>query len=245
MQLGLSSTAAPDASLDELIAICVRRGFAALELEEHDAHGVSGAPDGIGGEDVQKRAHAAGIAITGFRSATAGEDLALARLALSTGAPVLVDGGCCISSRGGRAAGLSAVGVDVVVTLPGVVPPDVLERAATCDCNLAWDVDPTVGDVGAIGSRLLAQLGNRLRHIRILGGGPENVAHEGRGLGELMGLLAIAGYTGTVILAPSSTRYRMAWQSWLGRRGGSGCGSKQEDPSLVHLASVLSAGGVR
>ena len=31
-----------------------------------------------------------------------------------------------------------------------------------------------------------------------------------------------------LILAPSSTRYRVAWETWLGRRGGWGCGSSGE-----------------
>jgi hypothetical protein len=108
---------------------------------------------------------------------------------------------------------------------------------------MAWDADVTAGGVGTAAARLLARLGGRLRHIRLLGGGPEAAAQEGKGVGELMGRLAIAGYSGSVILSPSSTRYRLAWQNWLGRRGGWGCGSRQEAASLVCLNDVA-AGGV-
>ena len=243
MRLGLSSAAAPDATLDELIAICGRRGLAALELRESDGHGVSGAPGGVGGAEAQERARAAGVEITGFRSSTGGEDLALARMAAAAGAPVLVDGGCCVSSRVDRAGGLSSVGADIAVVLGGDVSNETLERAIGCGCQLAWNVDVSAGDAGATAVRFLDRLGECLRHVRILGGGPEAAMQEGKGVGELMARLALAGYTGTIILSPSSTMYRVAWRNWLGRRGGWGCGSKQEDPSLVRLDGVAFAAG--
>jgi hypothetical protein len=62
---------------------------------------------------------------------------------------------------------------------------------------------------GAAPARLLDRLGERLRHVRILGGGPEAALHEGQGVGELMGRLALAGYTGTVILSPGS---KLTWR---------------------------------
>ena len=245
MRLGLSSAAAPDASLDELLEICVRRGLSALELREGDGHGVTGDPYGIGGAEAQERARASDVEITGLRSTIAGDDLGLARVAAAAGAPVLVAGGCCVSSRTDRAVGLSSVGAGIAVTIQGDPAPDDMELAGSCGCQVAWDVDVASGDVGAAAERILTTLGSRLRHVRILGGGPEVTMHEGRGVGELMGRLALAGYTGSVILAPSSARYRVAWQNWLGRRGGWGCGSKEEDPSLVNLNAAALAGGGR
>ena len=41
--------------------------------------------------------------------------------------------------------------------------------------------------------------------------------HEGRGVGELMARLALSGFGGMVILAPSSPRFHVAWATWLGR----------------------------
>lgn len=235
MRLGLSSAAAPDASLDELLAACLRRGLVALELREEDGHGVSGGPEGMGGAEAQGCARSAGVEITGFRSKAGGEDLALARVAAGAGAPVLVAGSCCLPSRAERAAGLASVGAEIAVTLHGDGLEEELERALVCECQLAWDVDLAEGNVGATTARLLSRVGDRLRHVRIIGGGPEAALQEGKGVGELMGRLALAGYGGSVILAPSSPRFGVAWRSWLGRRAGWGCGSKQEDSSLVNL----------
>jgi hypothetical protein len=92
-------------------------------------------------------------------------------------------------------------------------------------------------------ARLLDLFGRRLSHIRLLGGGPEAALHEGGGIGEVMGRLALSGYAGTMVLAPSSDRYRVAWQTWLGRRGGWGCGSRVSHPSLVQLSSTGAMGG--
>lgn len=242
MRLGLSSAAAPEASLDELLAACLRRGLVALELREEDGHGVSGAPGGIAGAEAQRRARTSGVEITGFRSRTGGEDLALARVAAGAGAPVLVAGSCCLPSRAERGAGLASVGAEIAVTIEGDVKEEELERALACECQLAWDVDVADGNVGATAARLLPRIRDRLRHVRIVGGGPEAMMHTGKGVGELMGRLALAGYDGSIILAPSSSRFRVVWQNWLGRRGGWGCGSRQEDPSLVNLDVVLTGG---
>jgi hypothetical protein len=242
MRLGLSSAAAPEASLDELLVACRRRGLGALELREEDGHGVSGAPGGIGGAEAQSRARAAGVEITGFRSRTGGEDLALARVAAGAGAPILVAGSCCLPSRAERGAGLVSVGAEIAVTVHGDAAEEELERALACECPLAWDVEVAGGNVGATAARLLSRLGDRLRHVRIIGGGPEAAMQEGKGVGELMGRLALSGYNGSVILAPSSSRFRVAWQAWMGRRGGWGCGSKEEDPSLVNLNAAVTGG---
>lgn len=244
MRLGLSSAAAPDAAFDELLAICARRGLAAVELREEDGHGVTGIPYGISGAAAQERAQAAGVEITGFRSRTGGEDLALARVAAAAGAPVLVDG-CCASSRADRAAGLASVGAEIAVTLHGDASADALDQVLSCECQVAWEAKVAPGDLGTTAARLLDHLGHRLRHVRIIGGGPEVAMNEGKGIGELMGRLALAGYTGSIILAPNSTRYRVAWQNWLGRRGGWGCGSREEDRSLVDLGATTLTGGAR
>ncbi|MGH7506725.1 MAG: hypothetical protein ACRELX_13785, partial [Longimicrobiales bacterium] len=81
-RLGLSSAAAPDASLDELISACARRGLAALELREGDAHGIE-TDDGASSSSAAaaERAAAAGVTIVGYRSTRPGRDPRLARLA--------------------------------------------------------------------------------------------------------------------------------------------------------------------
>ena len=245
MRLGVSSAAAPDASFHELVEICARRGLTSLELREADAHGVSGAPTGIGGAQAQEHARSHGVGISAIRSSVGGEDLALARVALSARASVIVEGGCCVSSRLDRADGLSSVGAEVAIAVDGSISGEELTRITSRGFGVAWDAELSTGDLGRIGARMLDALESRLAHIRVLGGGPEAAMQEGRGVGELMGRLALASYAGTVILAPSTPRYRVAWERWLGRRGGWGCGSKEQDASLVNLELTGDLAGTR
>jgi len=244
MKLGLSSAAAPDAGLDELLAICARRGLAVLDLRVGDAHGVEGPMYGLGGAAAAERARAAGVRVSAFRSSGEGQDLRAAPVAAAAGAPVLVGGGPSLTARVRRGHTVTARDARAVVVLDGEASTVDLELVLATDLELAWDVDVAAGSVGGAAERILGAAGGRLRHIRILGGGPEAAMQEGHGVGELMSRLALAGYDGTVILAPSSSRYRVAWQHWLGRRGGWGCGSKSADPSLVSLEGpLLGVGG--
>jgi len=108
---------------------------------------------------------------------------------------------------------------------------------------LAWEADPHLGPVGDMAAPLLERFGDDLGHIRLVGGGPEVAMQDGAGIGDLMRRLALGAYAGTVILAPSTPRYGVAWQHWLGRRGGTGCGSAGETrPALVTLEAPLKTG---
>lgn len=242
MRLGLSSAAAPDASLDELLVACRRRGLDVLELGEGDRHGIRGGPDGIGGAEARQMAADAGVALVGFRSSGVGDDLRVARLAAAAEAPVLVGGDGPVAARVERALDLAASGADAAIVVTGEAVFEDLGPVTAAGLDVAWDAAPEGGGLGAVAEWLLAAAGDRLRHIRVLGSGPEAVMQEGRGVGELMARLALGRYRGCVVLAPSSPRYRVAWQHWLGRRGGWGCGSRTADPSLVRLGPALPAG---
>jgi hypothetical protein len=233
MRLGLSSAAAPDADLSELLLACARRGLAALELRDGDAHGVTGGPDGIDGGEARRMAQEAGVELVGFRSGGAANDEWLGQLAAEADTPVLVDGDDDVARRIQRATSLQAAGARVCVVVVGDVPTDVLEAVVSARFPVAWDGHVAAGDLGAAGERILRTAGQDLHHVRLIGGGPETAMHEGRGVGELMGRLALAGSAGSLVLAPGSARYRVAWERWLGRRGGWGCGSKTADPTLV------------
>lgn len=241
--LGLSSAAAPDAALEELVEIAGRRGFGAIELRKGDAHGVTPADEATW--IATGPAPAAGIRITGYRTAGAGHERALARLSRALGAPVIVDGSDGMVERVDRARRLAAAGADVAVVLRGEQAGDDAALAAWAGLALAWDADPRDGSLGERVGSLLRRHAGRLRHIRLLGGGPEAALQDGAGLGEMMRCLALEGYAGTLVLAPSTTRYRVAWRNWLGRRGGWGCGSGSgtADLPLVDLAGTTSEGG--
>lgn len=243
MRLALSSAAAPDASLEELLDACVRRGIDALELEEGHGHGLDpGTTHHEAAADAAARARAFGVALAGFRLAMPLPDPddapALAAFGGALGAPLLVPlhGPAAERSGAGREGAelvraLDRAGARAVAVVVGGGVEDVTDPAAP----LAWDADPTRAPLSAAAARLLEGLGPRLVHVRLLGGGPEASQQEGRGVGALMARLALAGFGGTIALAPSSARYRVIWDAWLGRRGGWGCGSQVQDPSLVSL----------
>ena len=66
MRLGLSSEAAPDASVEDLIRYARHRGLAALEFREGDAHGIDAGSSGLAGAAAAAEAvRAAGLTLTG------------------------------------------------------------------------------------------------------------------------------------------------------------------------------------
>ena len=242
MRLGLSSAAAPDADLEELTAACLRRGLAGLELRTGDAHGI--APDRSSLERAAAAAHAAaaGVVITGYRVCLPGDPVRLARLAESLGAPILLD--CEGDSEGDAGARtrripaalrLRELGAAVAIVVRGAAAAEDARAARDAGLSVAWDADPEAGSLAAQAEALLRDCAGALRHIRLMGGGPEVALHEGKGIGALMAQLALSGFDGELVLSPGSSRYYVAWESWLGRRGGWGCGSKAET-AVVPLA---------
>jgi hypothetical protein len=249
MRIGLSSAAAPDASLDELFDACTRRGLPALELEAGHGHGLDvGDPVAANAVEAGVRAAASGVLLSGYRVAhgdgvdpdVRGSDVeGMTSFALRLGTPLIMPVDLALSLTRSQVAD----GVHLLVALPpGAAAAATLDRLDAAGpvgaaMSVAWDVDPANSDVSLLAPEIMARAGWRLRHIRLLGGGPEGAAQEGRGVGSLMARLALAGFGGTVALAPSSDRYRVVWGAWLGRRGGWGCGSVAEERSLVSLVT--------
>lgn len=236
MRLGLSSAAATDADIDALLASCARRGLAVLELRDEDAHGVS---------DVESARAAAvlasdfGVAIAAIRAAASADVDQVAALAAQLEAAVLVAAGS-LEDRVSDTRRLLARGVQALVEVSG--PADgwlgALEGA---DTDVAWQIDQAVTDLAGDVQRVLRAMPGRLRYVRLLGGGPETATEDGRGIGALMGQLALARFDGPLVVAPSSPRYHVAWGAWLGRRGGWGCGSKA-DREVVQLSPATTEG---
>lgn len=244
MRSGLSSEAVPDASFEELLSGAVRHGLTALELRAGDAHGVSAALATRRGAvaDVAKVAAAAGVAIAGYRDVGRDDEGSLAVVSRELGSRILVDAAGAITGRLARAERLHALCAMVAVVVRGATAVDDARIVARHGYAVAWEADPQHAPVGATASALLTECREALCHVRLLGGGPESVMHEGRGVGELMARLALSGFGGAVILAPSSTRFHVAWATWLGRRGGWGCGSRATDASPVTLESPAATG---
>lgn len=233
MRLGLSSAAAPAAGAEDLVTACAARGLTALELRAGDGHGMeTGDHMSARAADLLARTAEASIDIAGYRAADSRDAASLARLSQALCTPIIVADECDTAERIHRARRIIDAGGRALVAASGA-PPAWHAALAASGLDYAWEVDAAGGDVSEAAEPVLRQPG--LRYIRFIGGGPEASLQEGRGIGTLMGSLALAAYDGPVILAPSSTRYRVAWETWLGRRGGWGCGSKSSAPDLVHL----------
>jgi hypothetical protein len=215
MKLGLSSAAAIGAGIGDLVEICRVRGLSGIELRLHDldAAGVlASARDGI-------------VMIAGCYSETSSDAAQLASISRRLHAPIIVADECSIDTRIRRARAIDGAGGRALVLARGDAD-NWFPAISQAGVDYAWEIDPAATDITAEIDTILHTPPYALRYIRFIGGGPEATMHDGRGIGALMSRLALAAYDGAVILTPSSPRYRVAWSTWLGRRGGWGCGSK-------------------
>lgn len=244
IQLGLSTLAAPTADLQDLLAACERRGLTALEVEA--TRGVSlerlaeeGWPQPNGDVEASTRPEMVGIRIR-----LEDDDVeSWAALSTANGVPLLLGGGSSLDQRLEEVHRLIRTGVDVRLVIRGDRAVGEAERALREGVPLAWDVAPAETDLAWDLPRLESALGRGVSYIRLLGGGPESAMQEGLGIGALMGRLGLAGFSGPLILAPSSTKYRAAWQRWLSRRGGWGCGGTTSDPVPLSAGASYLGGG--
>lgn len=237
VRLGLCSGALPDASLDGLVDAVVRRGLEVLELRSGDAHGIDPARPLFAAPAVD-RVGIRGVELSAYRDRGVGTPLRLARLAELLRVPVLVDGPAGLSSRLARATRIAGHGVRVAVVVRGAAAGPAGREVARRGIDVAWDVGPDDERPDLTVADLLDGVGPRLRHIRLHGGGPESTLQEGKGVGAMTGRLALAGYDGSVVLTPASAAHRIAWEAWLGRRGGWGCGGASRSGELVNLTTT-------
>jgi hypothetical protein len=215
MQLGISSAAAPDATMGELFDACARRGLTALEL----AYAVAAS---AAADQLRALRHEA-VRVTGILADGSTYAHQLSAMSRGIRAPVVVHGDDDLSARITFARSIIAHGGVALVTVTGPAR-SWLDNIARAGVDFAWQVDDTCTDPAGDAEAILSTLG-AIPYVRLVGGGPEAALQEGRGVGALMTRLALAGFAGPLILTPSSHRYRIAWAGWLGRRGGWGCGS--------------------
>jgi hypothetical protein len=227
MRVGLSSDAAPGATIAELLDTCERRGLGVLELR-------------VGGVDTAAlhdvlRAGAHNESIAGLFADDASYSAGLVSAASASNVTVVLDSGASYASRMVEARRAAPRGCTVLPLMSG---PAVrwLDAAVLARVPFAWQIDETCTDPAGDAAQILHHA-SLLAYVRLVGGGPEGVMQEGRGIGAVMKQLTLAGYAGPLILTPSSPRYRVAWATWLGRRGGWGCGSKAERSTSLKLAT--------
>jgi hypothetical protein len=243
MQLAVSSAAAPDLPLADLIEGCQRRGLAAVEL-------VVETLSRSGSEDLPQMAEriadafaGSPVSISSIAALTPGEGIGLAlHLGGALGVPVVVPGTAVTGdSLPLLVAHLAAGGELLLLHTVGTAasPESARARAALGSrAGIALEVDPG-RDAPASIPAVLQSVGDTMRYVRLRGGGPEAVQQTGLGVGTLMGRLALARFAGPLVITPGEPTYHHAWLAWLSRSGGWGCGSKQSDSTLVRLVEPI------
>lgn len=207
--------------LAELDALARRRGLDGLELLEADlseARNAAGiyveSASLLGSERVARASARLGApVIAGRRSVHASAIAELDELYASAGGQLCVTHGTDAEEAAELTAAIASAGASHVRT--------------------AWELRPRVEDLGDAAAVLLGA-SETLAYIRLRGGGPELSAHDGAGLGELLGKVALSHYSGTIALAPSADALVASWERWLTRTGKSGCGSAQGEADM-HL----------
>ena len=244
MRLALSSEAAPELGLAELLQSCGHRGLELVELVAGHAHGAAPGLDPARVADLVWEVRASGVHVAGLY--LPGDPLpdweAVASLAAALGAPAIVAPGVAAGATMPRVvAHFAEHGATLLLThrtdLAQIAAlSDLVDSVGQGRLGLAWDVDPAADDLGLVPA-ILQRAGERLAYIRFSGGGPESAQNTGRGIGTLMARLTLSGYEGPLVLHPSNPTYHYAWRAWLGQAGGWGCGSKTADYSLVSLST--------
>jgi hypothetical protein len=228
MKLGISSAAVSELSLEELTEACVRRGLETIEIvlgQRHREVDQEGLPRGAAG--------IAGLLWEDREGKGIGDAL---KLAAAAGVPLVVPASELVlgALRESEPSIARLLLLHESHSAPVDSLLDLIEELNTGDRNveLGWQVDPRVDDPARVES-FLSHAGERVRYVRLLGGGPEALEQTGQGIGNLIGRLALLRFDGPLILTPSGPARLRAWAHWLGRRAGWGCGSKLGDPSLL------------
>ncbi|HSN30275.1 MAG TPA: DUF2249 domain-containing protein [Kofleriaceae bacterium] len=218
--LALSSDAGPGLSLEALDAACRARGFDGVELAV------------MPGEDpaavVSRAAQARVVALRAASLEDAAELADASRtlaapvsIAANALAPALLDRVVARFERAGARL-LIGHGSDLDGALAALGTVRARDSAAL---GLAWEIEPAALRLD-IASAVLFATRELLGVVRLHGGGPEQRHQDGRGVGPLLGDLALSGYTGPIVLCPSSSDAATlaTWSKWIDTAASCGCG---------------------
>lgn len=218
MKLILSTDALPEQPVERILYACRRRGIEGLEVVvgEGQAHGLDAARNV---RTFQDELRCPEISVEWLYARGEGENAGD-----WTGRAGDLGAGLVVSRDWTPSGEISAARVHTSEpeSVAGVVA-----WADDHDGRTAWEVDVHRVSPETI-ARVLERSGRRLRHIRLIGGGPEVDASDGEGTGELFRRLALSGYQGTVALVPSSVDRRDNWREWLLERRDWGCNTAAE-----------------
>lgn len=225
MGLSLSTLAAPDLGLEAFAAACLSRGLDGAEIVISDGDDL---------DEVAVRITAARARIVALRvpSLDARSAPAFAAASARLGVPVstpaeagvlgeLSDLVACFARANGRL--LLGMGT----SLEGAV--ELMARVRTMRAGdalgVALEIRPATESL-ADASAVLFACREHLGLVRLHGGGPEQRAQEGLGIGAFLTDLALSRYEGPIVLCPSRPELLGDWAKWLASTKSAGCGSK-------------------
>jgi uncharacterized protein (DUF2249 family) len=226
MGLSLSTSAAPELSLDAFDAACRARGL--------DGGEIALAPD-ADVDALVESVKASGARVIALRvdSLDARSAPALARASARLDVPVSVPADAVGSAELAplalefeRAGGRLMLGQGS--SLDGMIA--VVNRVRTASSpavGIAWELRPSSESLDEASATLFA-VRELLGLVRLHGGGPEQREQEGLGIGAVLVDLALSKYTGPTVICPSRAELAPKWGAWLASRKSAGCGSKAE-----------------
>lgn len=228
MGLSLTAASAPTPGLEALDAACRGRGLDGVELV------VSARGDSTP-EAMVEQAEASGIRVTALRAEQVDAELLprLARACARLGVPASVPADAMRDTRLLSIAASTFATTNARLHLGhGTNLVTVVELASTLRqselahaLGLCWELRPSTESLDEAGAVLFAA-SEHLGIVRLHGGGPEQRAQDGSGVGAVLVDLALAQYTGPIVLCPSSDGELPRWRNWLSSKRPTGCGSR-------------------
>lgn len=226
MRTALSSAIAPRASLDDLLTGLTRHGLDALELRLGDEHALDASASASTLTSAKHLIADAKAQVVGFLDETGANPEDVVGLVHAFDSRLLLGTSLAFDVRMEQARKAAQAGVPVAVVVGGNDAASDAGLVKNAGHQVVWEVHPNNSELGSLSEAVIAACGDSLIGVRLCGGGPESQLHEGRGIGTVMARLAIAGFAGFLSITPSDRKYHVLWETWLGRRGGWGCGSK-------------------
>lgn len=235
MGLSLTVASAPQLGLEALDEACRGRGLDGVEL-------VASARPEENPEALADTAGASGIRVTALRAEEVTPSLlaSLARAASRLGVPVSVPADALAGADlRAEAAGIFARENARLYLSHGTELETVLYLISTLQSEkltptlgLAWELRPSSESLEEAGAVIFSAR-DHLGVVRLFGGGPEQQSQDGSGVGSVLVDLALAQYSGPVVLCPSREAELPRWSAWLSSRRPAGCGSGKSSGDVV------------
>lgn len=246
MRWVLSSAAAPEASLPELLDAAGRKKLQGVELVRGHGHGIE---PGLPADSLELAAgtirdHGLTVAAYRIRDHAGLDPEETARLARVLDAAVVLalPAGMAERSLERWAFPFESEGRALLLEVEDPAETEtrwseaVARRFPGTVC-FAWDAPRTAGTADQA-RWMLEAFGSSLAHVRVPGTGPESLGDSDGRIGSLVTVLTLSGYRGSAVLAPSSERRLDEWSTWLGRRRGWGCGGARSGTEESTLTSM-------